>query len=171
MTPTIVDLPGGALRMYYAGGETYEPDSIGVAHSYDGGHTWVKSGNPILTPDQASGKVGEWWDSYKVTSPHVIVGDDGYYYMFYAGFRNVDYSSIGVVRSKNGLTSWERLTNNPIIDIIPGTWKCDAAYKPFVGWSEDQQEWLLWYNGRCNRDERIGVSILKSRTFGKFVKR
>lgn len=171
MTPTIVELPNDVLRMYYSAGETYEPDAIGVAHSYDGGMTWAKHGNPIFVPDKSSGKVGVWWDSYKVTSPHVIHGDDGYFYMFYAGFRNVDYSSIGVARSKDGLTNWEKHTGNPIVDIVEGAWNCDAVYKPFVGWSEASHEWLLWYNGRCGVLERIGVSMLKATSFGLFMPR
>src|SRR5271163_4309273 len=114
MTPCVIELPNDVLRMYYSAGEAYEPDAIGVAHSYDGGLTWVKHGDPIFEPDRISGEVGAWWDSYKVTSPHVIRGDDGYFYMFYAGFRNIDYSSIGVARSRDGLTHWERHVGNPI---------------------------------------------------------
>jgi hypothetical protein len=168
MTPTIVDLPNDVLRMYYAAGESYEPDAIGVAHSYDGG---LKHGDPIFKPDRNSGEVGVWWDSHKVTSPHVIRGEDDYFYMFYAGFRNIDYSSVGVARSRNGLTDWEQHIGNPIVDIREGAWNCNAVYKPFVGWSEAQQEWLLWYNGRCGGLERIGLSTLKAKSFGEFVKR
>jgi len=170
MTPSIIDLPNGALRMYYSAGETYEPDAIGIAHSYDGGLTWVKHGDPIFKPDRTSGKIGVWFDSHKVTSPHVIQHDD-YFYMFYAGFRNTDYSSVGLVRSKDGLTNWERHIDNPIVDVVQEAWNCDAVYKPFAGWSEVNQEWLLWYNGRCGGLERIGVSILKAKSFGRFVKR
>ena len=170
MTPSVIDLPNGALRMYYAAGETYEPDAIGIAHSYDGGLTWVKHGDPIFKPDRTSGKIGVWFDSHKVTSPHVI-WHDGYFYMFYAGFRNTDYSSVGLVRSKDGLTNWERHIDNPIVDAVKEAWNCDSVYKPFAGWSEENQEWLLWYNGRCGSLERIGVSILKAKSFGRFVKR
>ena len=170
MTPSIIDLPNGALRMYYSAGETYEPDAIGIAHSYDGGLTWVKHGDPIFKPDRTSGKIGVWFDSHKVTSPHVIQHDD-YFYMFYAGFRNTDYSSVGLVRSKDGLTNWERHIDNPIVDVVKEAWNCDAVYKPFAGWSEVNQEWLLWYNGRCGTLERIGVSILEAKSFGRFVKR
>jgi predicted GH43/DUF377 family glycosyl hydrolase len=170
MTPSIIDLPNGALRMYYAAGETYEPDAIGVAHSYDGGITWVKHGNPVFLPDRTSGVIGEWFDSHKVTSPHVLV-IDGWYYMFYAAFRNTDYSSIGLARSKDGLTNWERHTGNPIVDRVKDAWNCDAVYKPFAGWSEERQEWMVWYNGRCGGLERIGLSVLKGSSFGEFVAR
>src|SRR5271170_6349453 len=81
MTPCVVELPNDVLRMYYSAGEWYEPDAIGVAHSYDGGMTWVKHGNPVFYPDPSSGH-----DNYKVTSPHVLV-HEGWYYLFYCGFR------------------------------------------------------------------------------------
>lgn len=81
MTPCVVELPNDVLRMYYSAGEWYEPDAIGVAHSYDGGMTWVKHGNPVFYPDPTSGH-----DNYKVTSPHVLF-HEGWYYLFYCGFR------------------------------------------------------------------------------------
>jgi beta-1,2-mannobiose phosphorylase / 1,2-beta-oligomannan phosphorylase len=81
MTPCVIELENSALRMYYSGGQWYEPDAIGVAHSYDGGTTWVKHGDPIFNPDPTSP-----FDNYKVTAPHVLF-HDGWYYLFYCGFR------------------------------------------------------------------------------------
>src|SRR5579859_2124084 len=83
MTPCVIELDNDVLRMYYSGGESYEPDAIGVAHSYDGGVTWVKHGDPIFYPDPYSSH-----DNYKVTSPHVVF-HDGWYYLFYCGFRGI----------------------------------------------------------------------------------
>lgn len=172
MTPSVLMMENGILRMYYSAGQAYEPDSIGVAHSYDGGRTWVKHGNAIFGPDRTSGIVGEWWDSHKTTSPHVLL-IDGWYYMFYAGFRNTDYSSIGLARSKDGLTNWQKHTANPIIDISleSDAWNCNAVYKPYAGWDEAQQQWMIWYNGRCGGLERIGVSFLKEKKFHGFEAR
>src|SRR6266516_4119533 len=81
MTPCVLELNSDVLRMYYSAGEWYEPDAIGVAHSYDGGTTWVKHRNPVFYPDPTSKH-----DNYKVTSPHVLY-HDGWYYLFYCGFR------------------------------------------------------------------------------------
>lgn len=172
MTPSVLMMENGIFRMYYSAGQAYEPDSIGVAHSYDGGRTWVKHGNAIFGPDRTSGIVGEWWDSHKTTSPHVLL-IDGWYYMFYAGFRNTDYSSIGLVRSKDGLTNWQKHTANPIIDISleNDAWNCNAVYKPYAGWDEAQQQWMIWYNGRCGGLERIGVSFMKEKKFHGFEAR
>jgi len=81
MTPCIIELANDVLRMYYSGGDSYEPDAIGVAHSYDGGVTWVKHGDPVFFPDPYSP-----YDSYKVDSPHVVF-HDGWYYLFYCGLK------------------------------------------------------------------------------------
>jgi hypothetical protein len=118
MTLTLMEIPNGALRMYYAASEAYEPDAIDVVHFYDGDFTWVKHGDAIFSPDTTSGEVVVWWDSFNVTSPHVICGDDGYYYLFCAGFRNIAYSSIGVARSTNGLTNWERHTGIQLLILL-----------------------------------------------------
>jgi hypothetical protein len=81
MTPCVIELANDVLRIYCSVGEGYELDAIGVAHSYDGGITWVKHGNPVFSPDPSSGH-----DNHKVTSPHVLV-HEGWYYLFYCGFR------------------------------------------------------------------------------------
>jgi beta-1,2-mannobiose phosphorylase / 1,2-beta-oligomannan phosphorylase len=81
MTPCVIELENDVLRMYYSAGEKYEPDAIGVAHSYNGGATWVKHGDPVLYPDPTSLS-----DNFKVTSPHILILD-GWYYLFYCGFR------------------------------------------------------------------------------------
>jgi len=88
MTPSIIVLENDILRMYYSGGESEEPDVIGVAHSFDWGRTWVKHGDPVFLPDPTT-----TWDNWKVTAPHIVV-HEGWYYMFYCGFRgNIDFIS------------------------------------------------------------------------------
>ena len=177
MTPCVIELPNDVLRMYYSAGESYEPDAIGVAHSYDGGHTWVKHGNPIFYPDPTSTH-----DNYKVTSPHVIF-HESWYYLFYCGFRgipirvsvtvDVDHATVNLARSRDGISNWEKSTANPVVAPEPaeGSWNCDAVYKPFVAYDEKNQQWLLWYNGRCGGLERIGVSRLQGKNFGSFEQR
>jgi predicted GH43/DUF377 family glycosyl hydrolase len=89
MTPCVIELANDVLRMYYSAGESYEPDAIGVAHSYDGGYTWVKHGNPVFYPDPTSTH-----DNYKVTSPHVLY-HESWYYLFYCGFRGIFHKKFG----------------------------------------------------------------------------
>lgn len=147
-------------KMWYSGGEQYEPDAIGYATSNDGVYWKKHSGNPVFKNDPENS-----WEQSKVTACQVIK-DSGMYYMFYIGFRDIDYAQIGIARSINGISGWERNKNNPIIR--PGTgWDSSAVYKPFAIY--DGSKWLLWYNGRKDHVEQIGVAIHKGRDleFGK----
>ena len=135
-------------RMYYSGGEQYEPDAIGVAFSPDG-ITWTKRPAPIFEADSNSA-----WEQHKVTACQVVQRD-GWYYLFYVGFRDIDHAAIGLARSRDGLTDWQRLPANPIVRPTPGGWDADACYKPFAMY--DGKRWLLWYNGRREHVEQIGL--------------
>ncbi|MDQ2798718.1 MAG: hypothetical protein M3Y13_03635, partial [Armatimonadota bacterium] len=85
-----------------------------------------------------------------------IVPRDGWYYMFYIGFQDINRAAIGIARSRDGLTHWERLPQNPIVRPTPGAWDADACYKPWAIY--DGKRWLLWYNGRCEHVEQIGLA-------------
>lgn len=145
-------------RMYYSGGEQYEPDAIGLATSPDG-LTWTKSPhNPIFAADAAHP-----WEQRKVTACQVVRHGD-WHYMFYIGFRDVDHAQIGLARSRDGLTAWQRHPANPIIRPTPNGWDHDACYKPAVIF--DGRRWLLWYNGRHKSVEQIGVAIHEGQDLG-----
>ena len=145
------------FRMWYSGGEQYEPDAIGYATSKDG-ITWEKyKGNPVFSNDPKNE-----WEQAKVTACQVIKRS-GDYLMFYIGFKNIDYAQIGMARSKNGITDWERFKGNPIIQPGPG-WDSSAVYKPFV--IQDNNQWLLFYNGRRDNHEQIGIAIHKGGKIG-----
>lgn len=62
--PSVVDLGGGALALFYEGGAPDEP-AIGRADSDDGGATWRKwAGNPVVAGVRAPGVAqldGRWW--------------------------------------------------------------------------------------------------------------
>ena len=75
--------------------------------------------------------------------------------MFYIGFRDVHHAQIGIARSRDGITNWQRHPANPIIRPGLDKWDHDACYKPFAIF--DGKRWLLWYNGRHSRLEQIGV--------------
>ena len=147
-------------RMWYSGGEQYEPDAIGYAESPDG-RRWTKSSrNPIFRADS------HWaWEQYKVTGCQVLL-HGGWYYMFYIGFRDIDHAQIGLARSRDGITGWCRLPANPIIRTgeKPTEWDYDACYKPFA--MLDGNRWLLWYNGRRASFEQIGLAIHEGRDLG-----
>lgn len=109
------DIKERVFKMWYSAGEQYEPDAIGYATSRDGRH-WTKfSKNPVFAYDSTNE-----WELHKVTACQVIKRKNDYL-MFYIGFKNIDYAQIGMARSKNGITGWERYVENPII-------------KPGAGW-------------------------------------
>ena len=142
--------------MWYSAGDRYEPDAIGYAESSDG-ISWEKyKNNPVFTHSPQS-----WWDSTRVTCPQVIF-DGKYYNMFYIGFRDDEHAAIGIARSKDGVTGWERHRNNPIVSPTNQGWDSDAVYKPYTIYNGTH--WNLWYNGRKGGLERIGMATLSSKS-------
>lgn len=152
MCPDVLwDSKTGRFRMWYSGGAQYEPDAIGYASSADG-ITWTRDNrNPIFTADPA-----QPLEKSKVTACHVVEWG-GWDVMFYIGFSDRDHAQIGLARSRDGLTHWERHPANPIIRPRAGSWDSDACYKPYA--ILDGTQWLLWYNGRRGSVEQIGLAI------------
>ncbi|HTV11971.1 MAG TPA: hypothetical protein VME20_08910 [Acidimicrobiales bacterium] len=70
---------------------------------------------------------------------------DGWLYAAYIGFaRGFEGSSIGIARSRDGV-SWERHAGNPVIAKgDPGDFDSVNVYKPFV--VVDGEDWRMWYN-------------------------
>ncbi len=139
------------FQMWYSAGEQYEPDAIGYATSPDG-MVWSKlPANPVFKSDP-----GASWERYKVTACQIVV-QQGWHLMFYIGFRDLDHAQIGLARSRDGISHWERHPDNPIIRPDPQSWDQDACYKPYAIF--DGQKWLLWYNGRHGGLEQIGLAF------------
>jgi len=138
-------------KMWYSGGEQWEPNAIGYATSPDG-ITWTKNpGNPIFTADPSNA-----WEQQRVAGCQVLKWRDGYL-MFYIGYRDIDHAQIGAARSGDGVTGWERQRENPIVRVGLNKWDHDACYKPFAIF--DGTRWLLWYNGRRGHLEQIGLAV------------
>lgn len=154
MCPDVIwDEEAEVFKMWYSGGEQYEPDAIGYASSKDG-INWDKHGDPVFVKN-----INNEWEQDKVTACHVIKRKNDYL-MFYIGFKNVHFAQIGMARSKDGITNWERFKENPIIR--PGSgpvWDADAVYKPFAVIDLKNNRWLLYYNGRHGAPEMMGVAI------------
>ena len=159
MCPHVIwDPESRRFRMWYSAGDQYEPDAIGYATSPDG-MTWQKDNdNPIFRPDPRQN-----WEQHKVTAVQVQKQGD-WYLMFYIGFRDLDHAQIGVARSRDGRTGWQRHPENPIIRPGVGQWDADACYKPFAIF--DGTKWLLWYNGRRGGVEQIGVAFHQGEDLG-----
>jgi predicted GH43/DUF377 family glycosyl hydrolase len=148
---------GGKFKMWYSGGQVYEPDAIGYAESADG-LNWTKRGDPVFAPNVAMP-----WESHKVTACQVVRRERDYL-MFYIGFRDVNTAAIGMAKSEDGIGGWVRFGRNPIVFPTPGDWDGEACYKPFallVG-----GRWMLWYNGRREHTEQIGLAVLNSPDLG-----
>jgi predicted GH43/DUF377 family glycosyl hydrolase len=159
MCPHVLhDEKAGLYRMWYSGGEQYEPDAIGYATSPDG-LKWAKhDGNPIFRPSAKNS-----WEKDRVTGCQVI-RHNGWHVMFYIGFEDKHNARIGLARSKDGITDWQRHPANPLIRPGKGKWDADAVYKPYAIF--DGQRWLLWYNGRKGDKEQIGVAFRKGEDLG-----
>ncbi len=148
------------FRMWYSGGEQYEPDAIGYATSPDGLH-WTKwPHNPIFAADPA-----HEWEQHKVTACQVIRRGE-WYVMFYIGFQDEHTARIGLARSRDGIADWQRHPANPIVSPDDGAWDGDACYKPFAVYDEGRDRWLLWYNGRRGPLEQIGLAIHEGEDLG-----
>ena len=80
MNPYVLrDEKRGLFRMWYACGETYEPNRIGYAESYDGIH-WERSPlNPIF-------EHGKGWEADRIGGCEVHQLPDGKFIMFYIGW-------------------------------------------------------------------------------------
>ena len=114
--------------------------------------------HPIFVADPKNS-----WEQHKVTACQVVRQGD-WYLMFYIGFRDVNYAQIGIARSKDGITDWQRHRANPIIRPGKDQWDHDAVYKPYAIY--DGKQWLLWYNGRKGGSEQIGLAIHKGEDLG-----
>jgi predicted GH43/DUF377 family glycosyl hydrolase len=137
-------------RMWYSGGEQFEPNAIGFATSPDG-LRWTKhEQNPVFKPGPQHA-----WEKDRVTGCQVI-RDGGWYLMFYIGFRDEQHAQIGIARSRDGISAWQRHPANPIIRPGKNQWDHDAVYKPYAIF--DGRQWLLWYNGRKGSSEQIGLA-------------
>ena len=145
-------------KMWYAAGETYEPNVLAYAESTDG-INWVKSRiNPIFTAEK-----GNIYEQDRVGGCQVIKTEDMGYIMFYIGYENIDKAQICIARSDNGITQWKKSTANPIIFPQANSWDKDECYKPSFLWNEEENKWMLWYNGRSETDEFIGYAYKEGR--------
>ncbi len=148
------DATRGVWRMWYAAGETYEPNVICYAESKDG-LNWTKSEkNPVFTHGPAGS-----WDRDRVGGCEVHPLPDGRWAIFYIGYYDIDTARIGCAISADGVTGWKRLAANPIVSPDLGTWNGSACYKPSVLRDDKNRRWLLWYNGRNGRPEYVGMAV------------
>ena len=128
MCPHVIwDEQAKLFRMWYSGGEQNETNAIGYATSSDGVRWSKHKANPIFVPDPTGD-----WEKHKVTGCQVIRRGE-WYVMFYIGFRDEATARIGIARSKDGITGWQRHPANPIVRMGKAERDHDACYKPYAG--------------------------------------
>lgn len=143
-----------SFRMWYSAGENYEPDVICYAESTDGIH-WEKKTVPVL------GKMQEHiYEQYKVGGCNVHKIDRNHFVMYYIGYQNVDVARICFAISADG-RSWHRNFYNLLISPSENSWDAHATYKPSVVAFNDSL--FLYYNGRKNAQEYIGLALKRNR--------
>ena len=148
----------GLFRLWYSGGRRYEPDAVGYATSPDGVHWERHRGNPVFVG------LGGW--EHRIGAFTVRhVGD--WHYAFYNAMDDTDKgdgcgtSRIGMARSRDGVTAWERHPQNPIIDVGPaGAWDSHSCYKP-CPLLEDGR-WRIWYNAARQSDLRETIGLAET---------
>ena len=142
----------GLYRMWYAAGETYEPNAICYAESPDG-INWTKHpGNPVFTAASENE-----YEQNRIGACDIVREKNGDYLMFYIGYRDIHTACICAARSRNGIDGWRRVPENPLVTPTPGEWDADSCYKPTVVPAADGR-YRLWYNGRRGSCEYIGYA-------------
>ena len=144
----------GLWRMWYAAGETYEPNVLCYAESADG-IAWRKwEGNPMFGHGPRDS-----WDRDRVGGCEVHPLPDGRFAMFYIGYSDIDTARIGAAVSEDGVTGWRRLDANPLVAPDLGTWNGSSCYKPSAVRDAEHSRWILYYNGRNGFPEYVGAAI------------
>lgn len=139
------------FQMWYAAGESYEPDRLFYAESTDG-DKWIKHPTPVLEKEPTHP-----WEQYKVGGCDVTLLLNGTYEMYYIGYQNVDVARICYATSTDGI-HWLRTENNLCLSPSPDVWDSDAVYKPSTLTYKGKK--YLWYNGRSGNQEYIGMAQL-----------
>lgn len=146
-----VTFENGRFRMWYAAGETYEPNVICYAESADGIHWEKHAENPVFTcnPEKE-------YEQNRIGAVQLLK-EDGGYLMFYIGYKDINTACICAARSKDGVSDWQRVPENPLVTPTKGSWDEDSCYKPTVIRADDGT-YRLWYNGRKEHFEYIGYA-------------
>ena len=145
----------GIFKMWYAAGETYEPNVLAYAESHNGIH-WEKSRiNPIFVREASND-----YEQNRVGGCQVLHVEGLGYLMFYIGYRDINTACICAALSPDGKTQWKRCKKNPLVTPDIGMWDEHSCYKPSALYDENIGGWRIWYNGRSNSNEFIGEAFM-----------
>ena len=160
MNPDVVfNEKTGTFMMYYAAGEIYEPDVIGLATSKDG-RVWEKMNEPVIFKNSDRTAA----DSYKIGATDVKIIDN-LFYVFYIGYTDIDTGRILLTTSADG-----EVFLRDRLQVLAGPDKYgfdkESVYKPSAVYDRDNDRWLLYYNGRTGHNEYIGLYIKDGKDLG-----
>lgn len=156
MNPCVL-FEDGVYKMWYAAGETYEPNVLCYAESRDGIHFEKYAGNPIF------GHGEKEFEQDRVGGCQVLHTSDMGYLMFYIGYRDIDTACICVAKSEDGIHNFVRSEKNPMVTATEGTWDENSVYKPSALYDEEKDLFTVWFNGRRVDREYIGFATYKGR--------
>ena len=160
MCPHVIwDAETKLYRMWYSGGEQYEPNAIGYATSPDG-LEWTKhTKNPVFTADPSipwETRQGDRLPGRKARRPVPDV-------LHRLSRRGPRPDRPGPLQGRHQrLAAARRPTRSSAR--AEGKWDHDACYKPYAIF--DGRKWLLWYNGRHGGLEQIGVVLHEGEDLG-----
>lgn len=101
MNPCVMyDEHSNMFKMWYAAGESYEPDVIAYAESTDGIH-WKKNPMPVM-----SSNAEFLYQKAKVGACDVVRMKDGQYCMVYIAYQNINVARICLAYSNDGISNW-----------------------------------------------------------------
>ena len=144
-------------KMWYSAGTVQagagwpEPKAIGYATSVDG-RNWIKHrDNPIIVPTGDD----SWMERAVCTL--MVVRQNGRYLGFSNSVGRDGHSRIGMAMSMDGL-QWNLGPDSLILDLgRPGAF--DAAHLFAHTAACGPTGWMLWYNGKCDREGSAVESI------------
>ncbi len=161
MNPYVIyDEDEKIYKMWYAAGETYEPDVIAYATSKDGINWQKYNQNPILEKEDNNYCL----DTYKVGACEVYKRKENDYIMFYIGYTDIKTARILFATSKDGI-NWNKYNKKAIISGSKFGFDSDATYKPTAIYDSEEKRWMLWYNGRLVNREYIGLAVCNKPEF------
>lgn len=144
----------GKFKMWYATGETYEPNTISYAESKDG-FDWKKRSHPIKHKDQSNP-----YSKDRVGGPEVLLLDNTYY-LFYIGYSDINTGYIMLSSSAIGTSDFTDYKYPLVTSSLAGFDK-DSVYKPTVHYRPEDDTLFIWYNGRNQSLETIGLVKVKN---------
>ena len=137
MNPNIIyDYEKKLFKMWYAAGETYEPDVICYAESKDGINWRKYEHNPIFAHSLKNSSL----DSFKVGGCDIHKISNNRYLMFYIGYSDINTARIFVAENRNGINNWRR-SKNPIIKPDKKKFDSKACYKPSALYDNKKKVW------------------------------